>query len=306
MFSVVIPTYNRAEILKRSLARLLKIDGIEHCEVIVVNDGSTDSTASVLEAYREESAGLVKIVSIQNGGPAPARNVGVRIARHEYILFMDDDVFPHQNMLQNHWRLLQRGYAGSQGVLKWHREIENSPLLRYIDSRGSQFAFDKVKDPGDLNYRYVYTANFAAARDLVLNAGGFDESLFIRKLSFSAFEDTILGYKLQKNGARLSLNRDALADHLHPMNEENFLERERKVGYCVGRLIKHHPEIARSLNLKNKDLITESQVRMLQIATRAWWMKCVAPYALQMRIRHREAFYRGVLQFAAENANKSG
>ena len=53
MFSLIIPTYNRAPVLRRCLAHLLTLEGIQNCEVIVVNDGSSDDTAAVLDHFRQ-------------------------------------------------------------------------------------------------------------------------------------------------------------------------------------------------------------------------------------------------------------
>ena len=220
MFSLIIPTYNRAPILRRMLEHLFTLEGIAECEVIVVNDGSTDGTAAVLEEYRLRFSDVLRTYDITNGGPARARNHGLRAAQRERVLFIDDDVFPSQGMLHSHKRLLDHGYTGSQGLLLWHPEITITPLIRYLDSRGTQFAFDQVKDPARLSFAHVYTANFAVSKKALVDIGGFDEQFFDRAMAFGAFEDTILGYGLQQNGAQLGFNRDAVADHLHDMTEE--------------------------------------------------------------------------------------
>jgi glycosyltransferase involved in cell wall biosynthesis len=303
MFTLVIPTHNRAAMLKRTLAHLLKLDEISECEIIVVNDGSTDETGALLEQFRQMAPAIMRVITLENGGPGRARNFGVRAAQNERILFVDDDVFPRQGMLQSHRQLLDAGYTGSQGLLLWHHEISMTPLIRYIDSRGSQFAFDQVKKADSLDFAYVYTGNFAVQRSAVLNAGGFDESFFNKELKFSAFEDTILGFSLQQNGAKLALNRDAVADHLHDMQEDAYFSREYKVGYCIGRLQKKHPAIARLLGLDRKDFMVEPQVHLLSMMNSQPFLKYIAGHPLRMRLRHREAFCRGFLQFKRETTD---
>jgi GT2 family glycosyltransferase len=255
-----------------------------------------------LEQARRAAPGIVRVFALPNGGPARARNHGVRAAKHERIMFIDDDVFPRQGMLQEHWRLLDAGYTGSQGLLLWHEEIAISPLIRYIDSRGSQFAFDKVKDPERLEFPYVYTGNFAVLRGAVLEAGGFDERFFNDHLKFGAFEDTILGYRLEQNGAKLALNTSAIADHLHDMTEEHYFQREYKVGYNIGHLAEKYPAIARSLGLYRKDFLVEPQVELLKRVNTSPMIGNALGYSLRMRLRHREAFYRGFLLFKRERA----
>jgi glycosyltransferase involved in cell wall biosynthesis len=302
MFSVVIPTHNRAPILRRSLNHLLGLDGIADCEVIVINDGSTDGTAEVLEEARRVAPEIVRVITLTNGGPARARNHGVRAAKNDRIMFVDDDVFPRQGMLQHHWRLLDAGYTGSQGLLLWHEEIAASKLIQYIDSRGSQFAFDQVKDPERLEFPHVYTGNFAVLRSAVLEAGGFDERFFNDRLKFGAFEDTILGYRLQQDGAKLALNLEAIADHLHDMTEEHYFQREYKVGYNIGHLTERYPAIARSLGVDRKDFLVEPQLELLKRLNTSPMIGSALGYSLKMRLRHREAFYRGYLLFKRERA----
>jgi glycosyltransferase involved in cell wall biosynthesis len=296
MFSLVIPTHNRAPILKRMLAHLLALDGIPSCEIIVINDGSADATAAVLDHYAALAPNL-RVLTVPNGGPAKARNAGVAAAHFDRILFIDDDVFPRPGMLQHHAAMLDAGYTGSQGLLLWHQEIATTRLIRYIDSRGSQFAFDDVKDPTHLTFAHVYTGNFAVLRSAVLDAGGFDEHLFDHQLRFSAFEDTILAFHLEKNGARLALNKDAIADHLHDMNEEQYLRREFNVGSGIGRLQQKYPEITQALGLEQKGRLASLQAAILRPINASHLGRKLLGYSLSMRLRHREAAYRGYLNY---------
>ena len=297
MFSLVIPTHNRAPILERTLAHLLTLQDISSCEIIVVNDGSTDATASVLELYAQRAPALLRVLTVPNAGPATARNAGVAAANFDRILFVDDDVFPRQGMLERHWEVLEAGYTGSQGLLLWHQEIAITPLIQYIDSRGSQFAFHDVKDPSHLNFAHVYTGNFAVQRSAILDAGGFDEHLFDKQLAFSAFEDTVLAYQLQKNGARLALNRQAIADHLHNMTEEQYLRREFNVGSGIGRLQQSYPEITKALGLEQKGRLARLQATLLHPINTSSVGRKLLGYSLSMRLRHREAAYRGYLKY---------
>jgi hypothetical protein len=207
-------------------------------------------------------------------------------------------------MLQSHWRLLEAGYTGSQGLLLWHKDVTMTPLIRYIDSRGAQFAFDKIQDPRQLDFAYVYTANFAVHRKAVIEAGGFDESFFNKQHEFSAFEDTILGYNLLRNGAKLALNEEAIADHLHNMTEDGYLYREYKVGYAIGLLREKYPVVARSLGLETKDFLPEFQAGLLEVLNTLSILRRVCGYSLSMRLRNREAFYRGFLLFKRDSAQK--
>jgi glycosyltransferase involved in cell wall biosynthesis len=101
--SVVIPTYNRRESLRRTL------DGLtcqtfppDEFEVIVVSDGSTDGTEAMLIAYAASVPFALRPITQANAGPSAARNRGIAEARHEVIVFLDDDVEPCPEFLARH------------------------------------------------------------------------------------------------------------------------------------------------------------------------------------------------------------
>jgi GT2 family glycosyltransferase len=85
--SVIIPTYNRAHRLRTCLASVCSDVQSASQEVIVVDDGSKDSTAEVVQAF----GNAVRYVYQQNRGPSAARNTGLREARGRYIAFFDSD-----------------------------------------------------------------------------------------------------------------------------------------------------------------------------------------------------------------------
>jgi glycosyltransferase involved in cell wall biosynthesis len=88
--SVIIPTYNAQEYLSETLDSVLS-QTYSHFEVIVVDDGSKDQTISIVEEYRMKYPEKVKLIQKENGGPASARNVGIKAAVGEYIAFIDAD-----------------------------------------------------------------------------------------------------------------------------------------------------------------------------------------------------------------------
>lgn len=85
-FSVIIPTYNRAELLRQALASVFYQE-FRDFEVIVVDDGSTEDQSSVEEEWR----GRVTFIRQANGGPGAARNLGTQAAHGAYLAFLDSD-----------------------------------------------------------------------------------------------------------------------------------------------------------------------------------------------------------------------
>lgn len=92
--SVIVPVYNGAETLDKCIASLL-LQTLSPTEIIVVNDGSTDATAAVLEKYPQ-----IRTITKPNAGQGYARNDGIAAARGEYIAFVDADDTIEPNMLE--------------------------------------------------------------------------------------------------------------------------------------------------------------------------------------------------------------
>lgn len=84
--SVIIPTYNRSCIIREAIDSVLN-QNYKNYEIIVVDDGSTDDTYSILEKYN----GRIRYVFQNNGGVGKARNTGIRLAKGNFIAFLDSD-----------------------------------------------------------------------------------------------------------------------------------------------------------------------------------------------------------------------
>jgi glycosyltransferase involved in cell wall biosynthesis len=89
LISIIIPFFNVAPYLRHCLDSVLKQD-LRGCEVICVNDGSTDNSLSILEEYKKQYP-QINLLSQENKGLSAARNAGLRAATGDYILFLDSD-----------------------------------------------------------------------------------------------------------------------------------------------------------------------------------------------------------------------
>ncbi|HEV8051797.1 MAG TPA: glycosyltransferase family A protein, partial [Parachlamydiaceae bacterium] len=86
LISVVIPAYNAEQFIGQTIQSVL--DQTYPChEIIVVDDGSTDSTKEVLKRFD----GSIRYLYQQNKGPSAARNAGIQVAQGEFICFLDAD-----------------------------------------------------------------------------------------------------------------------------------------------------------------------------------------------------------------------
>lgn len=104
MFSVVIPLYNKELSIKNTIQSVLE-QSFQEFEIIVVNDGSTDKSASVVESIHDER---IRLVHQNNQGVSVARNRGVREARYNWIVFLDGDDLWEENHLSTFAEMIMK------------------------------------------------------------------------------------------------------------------------------------------------------------------------------------------------------
>ncbi|MEE1342743.1 MAG: glycosyltransferase family 2 protein [Lachnospiraceae bacterium] len=97
--SVIVPAFNVERYIEKTLESLVK-QTLEEIEIIVVDDGSTDGTQEILMRYQQAYSDKLRIFTIENEGVSHARNVGVRHAKGEYVMFVDSDDYIAPNMCE--------------------------------------------------------------------------------------------------------------------------------------------------------------------------------------------------------------
>jgi glycosyltransferase involved in cell wall biosynthesis len=88
--SIIIPAYNAELYIERALNSVLHQVGLNDVEILCIDDGSTDDTVSVIETL-QTSNNNITLLKQENSGPAAARNLGVKLARGNYVVFLDAD-----------------------------------------------------------------------------------------------------------------------------------------------------------------------------------------------------------------------
>jgi glycosyltransferase involved in cell wall biosynthesis len=243
--SVVIPTFNRIDTLPEVLDALARQQGAPAFEVIVVDDGSTDSTPRLLAETRRDDLALRSLRQM-NLGPAAARNAGVAVARGEWVAFLGDDTVPSPGWLRHLWAAMERRADPAGAVIgrtEWHRRMRVTPFLRHINENGAQFGFALIEDPTDVPFNFFYTSNLLLARRMLVEEP-FDESF-----PYPAWEDIETAYRLKAKGMRLSYEAAAEVRHHHPTDLARFCGRQEKAGYCAVVFYLRHPELGPMLGL---------------------------------------------------------
>ncbi|HEX6797920.1 MAG TPA: glycosyltransferase [Ktedonobacterales bacterium] len=196
--SVVIPAYNCQRTLPRCLSSLMaQTYPRARFELIVVDDGSTDATAArALKAVRRWG-GRFQLVRQTNGGPARARNAGIRAARGEIVAFIDADCTAERDWLQQIAASLEAhaDAAGVGGPLELR--AAGSLVASYL---GTTAFYRHRLRRGQVDY--LLTANAGFRREALRRVGGFAEE-------WGAWcEDADLSFRLRDAGYSLLLAQE--------------------------------------------------------------------------------------------------
>ena len=265
MISVVIPTFNKPELLRQTLTAL-EADAVslkERCEVVVVDDGSEgDATAAVIAEFASRIP-LVDASAPGNEGRARARNRGWRAARGRWVLFLDDDIRLRAGALRAHLMSQESEESVWMGAVVTAPEIVDSILFDYLDSRGTA----KLRRGEDPPARYLLTQNVSIPRQALEAIDGFDENF-----GAYGFEDMELGFRLEdRAGCSFRYLRESVGEHVHHHTLGEYLEKKRVCGEStLPQLAQLHPDRIGEMRLDLLPGIGEEQPlgRLLELSWR--------------------------------------
>ena len=263
-FSVVIPTYNRLNMLLRVLDALGRQVDAPEFETIVINDGSTDDTEEVISARKD-----VVFRTQKNSGPGRARNHGVTVARGKFVVFIGDDTVPEKEFLSEHARIHRQSnddpLLACLGYTGWPRRSRVTAFMDYINDYGLQFGYKLIKDGEIVPFNFFYTSNISIQRQLLA------DHAFDTTFPAAAWEDIELAYRLDRLGLKIRYNARAVTRHYHPMTVDSFARRQYTVGRSGAIFYRKHPELAHFLGiheLETRALADPKQLDKLRFKAR--------------------------------------
>jgi len=204
--SVIITTFNDAEYLKRSIPSVINQTS-KPKEIIIIDDGSSDNQAKeIVDSFHNHTDISIILKKKKNGGPSSARNVGIKLAKGEFILFLDAD----DELLEN--------------SLEWREKILESLDQNYASIYCSKIKLidnkRKIKEKifetdGKLNVCLVGRNNGIPGqithhlfrRDIVNEVNGYNESLKFN-------EDFEFLLRIAKKGLFFGVNRIGFIQHM--------------------------------------------------------------------------------------------
>ncbi len=281
--TVVIPTRNRCRVLRSTLEALDKQRGVDvFFSVVVVDDGSTDDTPRLLQATKPSNYEL-KSIALEHGGPARARNAGIREAVSDRILLLGDDMIPEPDCLARH--LSGEAEGGTQGMIDWDSESGVTEVMRFLAPEGPQFWFKGLETGSLVPWSSVVSSNLSAPRSWFLDEP-FDEAY-----TDACLEDTEMLWRWKRRSRRVYFDGEAkVLHHHHYENIEPFLTRQRLAGWWARRAIRQHPDLVGALVLKPLALAPALAIR--SVWRTAWRRGCRSDL---WDLQCRTAFARGLI-----------
>src|SRR5882757_2724057 len=224
--SIIIPTFNGASRIGNCLDSLVKQTAGRNVEILVVDDGSTDSTANAVRGYSS-----VRLISQANARPASARNRGALEARGKILLFTDDDCVPMPDWLEAMLGPFQDpDVVGAKGVYRTHQK---SLAARFVQIEYE----DKYRLMADLpSIDFIDTYSAAFRRDRFLEMTGYDTSFPV-----ACAEDVELSYRMSARGWTMKFVPAAIVYHTHPDTLLRYLKKKYKFAYWRMLAVRKNP-----------------------------------------------------------------
>jgi O-antigen biosynthesis protein len=224
--SVVLCTYNGSRFIRDAMEGLSRLDYPNH-EVIVVNDGSTDSTLDIVSEY-----GGMRVITTENNGLSMARNIGLSAASGEIVAYIDDDAYPDRhwlkylasafddpsvagaggpNLLPPGTSLVERCVDGSPG----------NPIPVLVDDREAE---------------HITGCNMAFRKGALEAIGGFDTQFRV------AGDDVDLCWRIREKGWRIGYHAAAQVWHHRRNQVRTYLKQQKGYGRAEAMLERKWPE----------------------------------------------------------------
>lgn len=233
--SIIIPTRNRAALLERFLPLLAEQSVSDPYEIIVVNNGSTDSTANVVgEAAKRWPH--VKMIVEQIPGSARACHTGAAAAKSPIVVFIDDDMSVDPDFVSHH--------------LRAHRETPGNCILGHILSAPSRHPFERMlayiydgprttlahRQPEPSDY---WSGNVSMARDLYFQLGGYNEEF--ARIGYG--KDVEFGMRVVAAGVKMRFVPEAISYQHFIERFGERLEKAVRTGFALAYIKENHPEV---------------------------------------------------------------
>lgn len=265
LISIVVPIYNVEKYIPECVDSIIA-QTYENIEIILVNDGSTDNSGSVCEEYAKKDA-RIKVIHKKNGGLSDARNAGIKIAKGEYIGFVDSDDWIETDMYEKLIKACLENNADISICGLFRDYVDKSikcpsPNNKVYSSENALKALIEGEELHDHAWSKLYKRSFFD--DVEYPKGKLYEDvrttykLFLKSDVVVSIEDCLYHYR-QRSGSivRGSFNRNSLQllDAINELAENPYINNYDCKKEFSHRLLKTKCYILRDMLLCGKECI---------------------------------------------------
>jgi GT2 family glycosyltransferase len=260
--SFVVAVHNGERWLDRVLTAIAAQRDSRPFEVVVVDDGSTDGSAAILEAWRRREA--IHVITVDAGSHPAALNAGVNAARHPVICLVDQDVVLERGWLDEILDALREGdVAAVQGTFV--TDPSAPPLSRVM---GLDLE-ERYAAMGGPSTSHVCTGNSAYRAAVLREVGPFDES-------FGYGADNDMSYRLLAAGYQLRFRPGARAVHEWRTTLGSYLRQQYGVGYGRLDVVAKHPHHLAGDTVSPAAMMAHAPVMLAAVASGFAWLVSLA------------------------------
>ncbi len=187
--SIIVPVYNSQEYLRECADSLVK-QTLQDIEIIFINDGSTDESLKILEAYQKQYPDKVVLKSKENGGQASARNLGIGMATGEYIGFVDSDDSVDVKMFERLYETAKKDNSDFVECSYKYLQVETDGSIKEIPAYGNVRDYSSKKemfiDPLVSPWNKIYKAKLLQNNNIRFPEGVIyeDTAFFIKSIPY--------------------------------------------------------------------------------------------------------------------------
>ncbi len=235
-FSFIVPVYNRPQEIRELLDSFSVLEYDTPYEIVIVEDGSTETAKDVVEAY--SSLHNISYYYKENSGPGDSRNYGMERAKGNYFIILDSDVLLPAHYLETVSAFLQKEfyhcYGGSDAAHMSFNPIQkaiNYTMTSFITTggiRGNKIQLSKFEPR---------SFNMGISREAFRHTRGFSK--------IHPGEDPDLSHRIRKAGFETTYIPNAFVYHKRKISWSKFYQQVKKFGLVRPILSKWHPESAR-------------------------------------------------------------
>ena len=232
-FSFIIPVYNRPEEIKELLGSFVKLEGDFNYEIVVVEDGSTETSEDIANAFIQQLN--ISYYFKPNSGPGDSRNFGMQKAIGNYFIILDSDVLLPSNYLLEVNTSLNKNYYDCFGgpdaahpLFSNLQKAINFAMTSFITTGGIRGGKQQLEDFQPRSF------NMGLSKKAFLDSGGFGD--------IHPGEDPDLSLRLNKLGYKTALIKNAHVYHKRRISWSKFYNQIHKFGLVRPILNHWHPE----------------------------------------------------------------